>query len=133
MKKTVIALRGVGSSGKTSSLIKLRVKLMKIYNAQEFDFNPINNKEKDLYQSTLKIPAQKISVINTPVNLEKFTAMYAQEKVQNEKEKLGWSKNEKVIIWVGRPVKVKRLPLLLKVFKSNLCLHPFSSLKEAGL
>ena len=56
------------------------------------------------------IPSEKIAVIPTPVDLEKFKA-FEPEKVKQIKDDYF---NKKIILYAGRLVKVKNLPLLLK-------------------
>jgi len=56
------------------------------------------------------IPSEKIVVIPTPVDLEKFKA-FEPEKVKQIKDDYF---NKKIILYAGRLVKVKNLPLLLK-------------------
>ena len=56
------------------------------------------------------IAPEKIAVIPTPVDLEKFKA-FEPEKVKQIKDDYF---NKKIILYAGRLVKVKNLPLLLK-------------------
>lgn len=56
------------------------------------------------------IPSEKIAVIPTPVDVEKFKA-FEPEKVKQIKDTYF---NKKIILYAGRLVKVKNLPLLLK-------------------
>lgn len=56
------------------------------------------------------IPSEKIAVIPTPVDVEKFKA-FEPEKAKQIKDAYF---NKKIILYAGRLIKVKNLPLLLK-------------------
>ncbi len=73
--------------------------------------------EAQNYNMTLKIAGDKILVQNTPLKINKFAAKIEIEKCQILRNKLGITPSNILLIWVGRPVKQKRIPYLLKIFE----------------
>ena len=78
----------------------------------------INESEKKKYTLRVGIDPRKIQVIPTPVNLEQFKPTVDLESRNKLRGKWNISPDQPVIIWVGRPVRVKRLPLLFEAFKN---------------
>jgi glycosyltransferase involved in cell wall biosynthesis len=77
----------------------------------------INHSEKEIYIKRLRIPPAQIAVINTPVSLQHFAIPVDSTVRRKIRHNLGLSEATPVALWVGRPVKFKRLPILLKAFR----------------
>lgn len=103
------------------------------YNLPRADaWRVLNQDEKGIYQSRLKIPSESIHVLNTPVNLDRFLRPADKDECSRLRHKLGIKAEAPVLIWVGRPVKVKRIPVLLKSFKQVLEKYPTARLIMIG-
>lgn len=72
--------------------------------------------EKHKYINLLKIPESKIYVQNTPVNVKSFSNVHPEEALLALRASLQLEPSTPLLLWVGRPVKVKRLNILLEVF-----------------
>jgi glycosyltransferase involved in cell wall biosynthesis len=77
----------------------------------------VSVEEAQNYIRNLKIASEKILVQNTPVKINKFATKLEMNKCQTLRNNLGISSSNILLIWVGRPVKQKRIPYLLKVFE----------------
>ena len=75
----------------------------------------VNELERRVYLR-LGVPASRIRVIPVPAQTERFLAEVAQDEVSGLKQTLGIEPGEPVLLWVGRPVACKRLPLLFETF-----------------
>jgi len=73
--------------------------------------------ESQNYNKTLKIACDKILVQNTPLKIIKFATKMEIEKCQILRNKVGITPSNILLIWVGRPVKQKRIPYLLRIFE----------------
>lgn len=76
----------------------------------------LNTREAEKY-SDLGISDEKIHILPTPVNLERFLPEPDRQKIYSLREKYSLSDNNPVAIWAGRMVKVKNLELLLSTIK----------------
>jgi 1,2-diacylglycerol 3-alpha-glucosyltransferase len=63
---------------------------------------------------------------------EKFAAPVAANMLQKIRDSLGLQPQHKVIVWVGRPIKTKRVPLMLQVFKQVVEQAPDARLLLVG-
>lgn len=77
----------------------------------------VSLEEAQNYNKILKIASEKILVQNTPLKINKFATRIEIEKCQKIRSNLGITPSNILLIWVGRPVKQKRIPYLLKIFK----------------
>jgi glycosyltransferase involved in cell wall biosynthesis len=110
----------------------------------------LNEIERDIYTEQLGLPAKRIYMLNTPIALDRFRTLVDRDICARLREKLGIPMKSPVLLWIGRPVRFKRLPILLKAFqillerlpearfviigKSALQQEPLDSLiKEQGL
>jgi 1,2-diacylglycerol 3-alpha-glucosyltransferase len=92
----------------------------------------VNDHQKQIYVLKLGLPAEHIYVRNTPVNMERFLAPVEQTVRVQVRNKLGIGGEAPVLLWVGRPVRFKRLPVLLQVFRSVLDEVPDAKLVLVG-
>jgi glycosyltransferase involved in cell wall biosynthesis len=60
------------------------------------------------------IDPARIAVINTPINLERFAQAPDPAQVEVLRARLNLPPDASVVLWVGRPIAIKRLPDLLE-------------------
>jgi len=87
----------------------------------------INYEERDRYVRKLGINKSSVAVISTPVLLDNFLQRIRVDETNSLRENLDIPLSSTVFIWVGRPVRVKRIPVLLKAF--NLLLKEIPNAK----
>ena len=92
----------------------------------------INHIERKKYNEILNISLNDIFVINTPVLLSPFLISISDERVSLLRKSLKIADDAPVFIWVGRPVPVKRIPLLLSAFKEVIKKHAEARLLLIG-
>jgi glycosyltransferase involved in cell wall biosynthesis len=63
------------------------------------------------------IPAEKVCAIPVVPDIKGFTATDLAPKIQAWRDKLTIDPNKPVVLWVGRPVTFKNLPMLVKAIK----------------
>ena len=80
----------------------------------------INVAERDIYVHDLGIPRERIFIINTPVNVQNFASPPDPRACSALRGRLGIPDGAPVLLWVGRPVRFKRIPVLLAAFKRVL-------------
>lgn len=73
----------------------------------------INYAEAEKYRN-LGIPKNKIKVIPTPVNLTRFLQKSSDGAMRELDRRWGLNRNDKILLWVGRAVWFKRIPILLQ-------------------
>lgn len=78
------------------------------------------------------VEPQRIEVINTPVNIERFLAPVSPAEVEALRGRLGLPEGAPVVLWVGRMVWFKRLPTLLRAFALVQRQHPEARLLLVG-
>lgn len=78
------------------------------------------------------VEPDRIEIINTPVHLERFLAPVDPAAVDVLRARLDLPPGAKVVLWVGRMVWFKRLPVLLEAFAQVAARHPDAHLVLAG-
>lgn len=89
-------------------------------------------REKNKYIDRLGIPANKIYVQNTPVKVDWFSRRIPESELLALRRSLGLSDAHPVVIWVGRPVRPKRLPVLFDTFAKVAAAIPDARLLLIG-
>jgi glycosyltransferase involved in cell wall biosynthesis len=74
----------------------------------------VNHHEKAKYIA-LGLDPERIWVIPTPINLDRFLKSVPPQEIAALRARLGLRPEHRVALWVGRPVPVKNLPLLFQV------------------
>ncbi len=92
----------------------------------------INFDERNHYEEIIGINKKYVAVIHTPVLLDNFLKKIPLIQINKLKNQLKIPDDSNVFIWVGRPVKVKRLSVLLKAFSYLLEKKPNSKLLLVG-
>ena len=93
----------------------------------------VNNRfEREKYYSVLGIDRTRVLVNNTMVPLESFSHPVSKGRRAALRKQLGIEQDAPLAIWVGRPVRVKRLPLLFSAFKQVREIIPKSRLLLIG-
>ncbi len=77
----------------------------------------VNHEEKRIYRERLDIPEERIHVLNVPVAIDRFLTDRPAEELAALRAGLGLEPDAPLILWVGRPVRFKRLPLLFRAFR----------------
>lgn len=77
----------------------------------------VNRAEKNIYVDQLGLPSRKVRVLNAPVEVERFAAPGREGSRERIRARLGAGPDDPVLLWVGRPVKFKRLPVLLAAWR----------------
>jgi glycosyltransferase involved in cell wall biosynthesis len=78
------------------------------------------------------VEPDRIEVINTPVNVDRFLAPVDAAEIAALRRALDLPESAPVILWVGRPVWFKRLPTLLDAFAIVRAEHPAARLVLVG-
>lgn len=92
----------------------------------------VNKREREYYVERLLLPADRVRVLPVPCRIEPFLVDPAPSEVERRRAELGLSEKDKVLLWVGRPVRVKRLPILFSVFERVRAEHPGARLVLVG-
>lgn len=76
----------------------------------------INHAERRAY-ADYGVPPDRVSVIPTPVHVGQFVREDAAGLRASQRATLGLDIDQPVLLWVGRPVRAKRLEVLLEVLR----------------
>jgi glycosyltransferase involved in cell wall biosynthesis len=79
-------------------------------------YRTVNKRECEAYLAMGGAP-ERVAVLPVMTASERFAQPVLPEAKHTKRAKLGLQPRHKVILWVGRPIKTKRLPLLLQVFE----------------
>ncbi len=91
----------------------------------------VNQREREAYLAMGGAP-ERVVVLPVMAASEAFAAPIPARQRRTLRERLGLQDDHKVILWVGRPIKTKRLPLLLQVFKRVIKHEPEARLLLVG-
>ena len=84
----------------------------------------VNNfKEKEHYINNYGIPSNRIIVNHTLVDSKNFSRNFSEKELKDFKLEITNDLSTKLLIWVGRPVKFKRIGLIIKTFEEVLKSH----------
>jgi glycosyltransferase involved in cell wall biosynthesis len=75
----------------------------------------VNRREKEWYVQRLCLPGEKIRVLPVPCDLAAFEDVSPAKKAEYRR-RWALAPDAKVVVWAGRPVRFKRLPLLFAAF-----------------
>jgi glycosyltransferase involved in cell wall biosynthesis len=92
----------------------------------------VNAREREYYVESLGLPTDRVRVLPVPCRIEPFLVDPAPSELERRRAELGLSESDKVMLWVGRPVKFKRLPILFSVFERVRAEHPGARLVLVG-
>ena len=92
----------------------------------------VNEREREYYVERLRLPPDRVRVLPVPCRIEPFLADPAPSEVGRRRAELGLGATDNVLLWVGRPVRVKRLPILFSVFERVRAEHPGARLVLVG-
>jgi len=92
----------------------------------------VNECEREYYVERLHLPAEGVRVLPVPCRIGPFLAGPTPTDVEVRRLQLELSESDKVLLWVGRPVKFKRLPILFSVFEHVRAQHPAARLVLVG-
>ncbi len=92
----------------------------------------VNTHEREYYLNQLHLHGERVRVLPVPCRIDSFLAGAKAAEVGQRRAQMDLADGDRVILWVGRPVKVKRLPLLFSVFDAVRSNHPHSRLVLVG-
>jgi len=92
----------------------------------------VNTAERKTYIDRLGLPADRVSVLPVPCDLTDFAQATPAADRAGLRNRLSIPADSPVILWAGRPVKFKRLPLLFRVFSELRRNFPAATLIVAG-
>ena len=92
----------------------------------------VNMRERKYYVERLRLPPDRVRVLPVPCRIGPFLAGPVTAEVQRRRAELGLAEAHLVLLWVGRPVRVKRLPILFSVFERVRAQIPGSRLVLIG-
>ena len=79
-------------------------------------YRTVNQRECEAYLAMGGAP-ERVAVLPVMTASEKFAAPVSARLLLVLRDRLGLHLFHQVVLWVGRPIRTKRLPLLLQVFK----------------
>lgn len=91
-----------------------------------------NTIERDKYVERLGIPAERVQVSHAAGDVERFAHFDDPALVAATRARLGIPEGAPVLLWAGRPIKVKRLPVLFDTFRRVRERHPGAWLVLVG-
>ncbi|MBN1438489.1 MAG: glycosyltransferase family 4 protein [Anaerolineales bacterium] len=92
----------------------------------------VNTRERELYVRRLGLPAGKVRVLPVPCDIALFSGSRLADSTARARERLGFAADARMILWAGRPVRFKRLPLLFSAFAEIRVRFPGARLVVAG-
>lgn len=90
------------------------------------------NRAERLACVRLGLPSDRVCVIPLASDLDRFSAPQPPEALAGWRQKLDLAPDVPVVLWVGRPVAFKNLPLLLRAFAQVYAVLPEARLVLAG-
>ena len=91
-----------------------------------------NKKEKEKYINYHGIQANRIVVNNTLVDTKTFTKKFDTNLINDFKSNITQDSSTKLLLWVGRPVKFKKIDLLINTFSEVQKTNPNTKLVLVG-
>jgi len=92
----------------------------------------VNTAERKIYLDRLRLPAGRVRVLPVPCDLDDFKQERLADAGAKIRNRLSFPDGSPVILWAGRPVKFKRLPLLFRAFAELRKDFPRAKLVVAG-
>jgi glycosyltransferase involved in cell wall biosynthesis len=92
----------------------------------------VNTAEARIYRERLGLPAEKVKVIPVPCDLAAYSGTRLEEAVVAARRRLALPADARLLLWAGRPVRFKRLPLLFEAFAGVRKDFPSARLILAG-
>ncbi len=92
----------------------------------------VNTAERDIYIRRLGLPGGRVRVLPVPCDLAIFSKPRVAGTVSEWRNRWRMPPGAPVIAWAGRPVRFKRLPLLLQAFSGIREKNPEARLLIAG-
>jgi glycosyltransferase involved in cell wall biosynthesis len=92
----------------------------------------VNTAERKIYIDRLQLPADRVRVLPVPCDLEEFEQKRLSDAEAKARNRLSFPAGTPVILWAGRPVRFKRLPILFRAFSEIRRVFPRARLIVAG-
>lgn len=94
-------------------------------------YRTVNRREREAYLAMGGLP-ERVAILPVMTASEQFAAPVAPEVLQAHREQFGLQPHHKVVLWVGRPIKTKRVPLLMQMFRQVAAQEPDARLLLVG-
>jgi glycosyltransferase involved in cell wall biosynthesis len=91
----------------------------------------LNRAERDKVLR-MGIPAERVIVLATPTRLDRFSPDGPPGEAESLRAALELPSDAPILLWVGRPVRFKRVPLLVEAFAAVRAAHPTARLFLVG-
>lgn len=92
----------------------------------------VNTAERKIYIDRLGLPADKVRVLPVPCDTKAFAGGRGAQSAAQVRIRYALPGDAPVVLWAGRPVKFKRLPLLFRAFTEIRATNPAAKLVLAG-
>jgi glycosyltransferase involved in cell wall biosynthesis len=92
----------------------------------------VNTREQRMYVERLKLPAGRVWCVPVPCGLAAFADGAFAEAVVRMRGRLGFPQGTPILLWAGRPVRFKRVPVLYAAFADIRRSFPRARLVIAG-
>jgi glycogen(starch) synthase len=92
----------------------------------------VNTAEREIYRRKLGLPGERVRVLPVPCDLAAFVKRRAADADMEIRNRWRLPPGTPVIVWAGRPVRFKRLPLLFQAFAGIREQFPGARLVIAG-
>lgn len=92
----------------------------------------VNMREREYYITRLHLPPDRVRVLPVPCRIGHLLDDPVPADVRRRRTELGLADAHNVLLWVGRPVRVKRLPILFSVYERVRAQVPGSRLLLIG-
>ncbi len=92
----------------------------------------VNTRERKVYIEKLGLPADRVRVLPVPCDLSAFSGEQMADSTAKARERLSFAPGTQMLLWAGRPVRFKRLPLLFRAFAEIRTRFPEARLVVAG-
>ncbi|MGB7537161.1 MAG: glycosyltransferase family 4 protein [Anaerolineales bacterium] len=92
----------------------------------------VNTNERRIYIERLGLPAGRVCVLPVPCDLAVFSGPHPADAESKTRDRWHLASGAPVVLWAGRPVRFKRLPLLFEAFAEIRKTFPQARLVVAG-
>jgi glycosyltransferase involved in cell wall biosynthesis len=92
----------------------------------------VNTRERFMYTQKLGLPAERVQVLPVPCDLSAFGRDRLADSIGKARERLRLAPGAQMVLWTGRPVRFKRLPILFSAFAKIRVRFPEARLVIAG-
>lgn len=92
----------------------------------------VDSRERRMYVERLKLPSGKVLCIPEPCDLRAYEGKPLAAAISRTRERMAFPAGVPILLWAGRPVRFKRLPVLYATFAEIRGSFPDARLVIAG-